>query len=1183
MVDPPRLSYAERKRLRERKGLHMRQDSTGSVGHSFYATNDKITPNKEKRHRRRPNLRLPQTKDDEEDDDDDYDILEAQQQQQYAHKYNNNNNNNDVLDTVNDSSDQSSDPLRGLASFNHAASTGGKQRRNKRSSVNSTLSDDSLRYSRKDLPPMSTIDGLTAEDYSMNSKRSSEADIAHFSAMVLSSPSVLPKLPRSVRPPRPKPVRRVSSNHGDEDDNDDEEDDDDYDADEDEHRNHMDESEWTDDDDEEDTSSDNWWEFVSYWFNPTDYLMHGTQMGPDGKPYFVRNNEWWSLAATVRQVLYNPLEPEFTSLQQFSWAIIIGVVMGVYVSFWKTLIEGGVDFMWKKLPAELLRLGFFTDLDGSFPLYHYMWICPAVWGGILSYVCVILPFTIPDQNEWITGVHSKGILDHRGFGALFVLSTLAMMSGLSLGPELPLVLTAGIVGSWFGLVCKQSMLQARVLNLTAASAAVGGFFGFPMAGAMFVLEIPHRMGLQYFEALSPATISSIVAVLTNRMIINNDVTGYYSYPFLSASLPSEIFTSAIVYGLYGALVGLLYGKGALLFKGYVHDFFRIPRGHQDHDRHTDDTVNGKRNTHSMDFSSSKGEETPLVLSSRRKKKNRRAPKPQPTWRERMFGFGCIFIKDKKKRAALAGFVAGGLVGLIGMFLPHTMFWGEAQLQNLIDKGRTPLPIFTTGIDPTAGLTALSMCIIDPKDHLAILQGFGIGCSFLITFAKIVVVGLSLGTGIIGGHFWGPLFCGCSAAHLFTDISLGLSKHYGIGGNLSAYPCVAILCTMGSAHVVTYRAHMAIMLILTLTISTFNPQNETDGVGVVGVSGDYSAVFPLLVVSVFVALMVSRSFVFYGAQRSRGDILAIPEVLCEPGMKGRPAVIEYVDGGDNDDFDDDEDDGGYAYVVSTTKAPTSQGNVHVNIAGADYEATPVDPVEDTPTQLEIEWGFAQTNAALAESRKRSTTGEEEETNRIKEGQSPSGEPLSLTRLDELLKEPLETSMESQQSKHRRFHSAPDIAPEPPAESRSPKRTVVGNRERADSASSSVSNRRKHMLRINSYGEIHDHQPSLMDQARERSASSAADSLHRRVASTDANETKQRHHRRIPSFPGLPRKGSTDGGSVASPSGRRHRRNTSHDSIDTTSMEDTGALLTDDIEHAFHQVVAERNLWTQNSLP
>jgi H+/Cl- antiporter ClcA len=98
---------------------------------------------------------------------------------------------------------------------------------------------------------------------------------------------------------------------------------------------------------------------------------------------------------------------------------------------------------------------------------------------------------------------------------LIFLSTLGVASGLSLGPELPLTLTAGMAGSYLGILTRQSVLQARELNLVAASSAVGEFFGFLMAAALFVLELPHRMGLQYFEALSPAIFDSIVAFLKN--------------------------------------------------------------------------------------------------------------------------------------------------------------------------------------------------------------------------------------------------------------------------------------------------------------------------------------------------------------------------------------------------------------------------------------------------------------------------------------------------------------------------------------------------------------------------------------------------------------------------------------------------------------------------------------------
>jgi H+/Cl- antiporter ClcA len=285
------------------------------------------------------------------------------------------------------------------------------------------------------------------------------------------------------------------------------------------------------------------------WMDPTPWLEADAifpPSGDQGKVHFPEDYGRKSLRGFVRTFLFKPIYPEFTSLQQFVWSIIIGVAMGFYTAFWKYLIDGCVDVFWVVVPTFLRNIGFFTDIQGNLPMTHYMWICPTVFGSSLSYIFASLSTKIPGQNQWIQNVHSKGVQESDTFLQLFLLSTLGMASGLSLGPELPLVLTAGMVGSYLGIMTKQSVLQARVLNLVAASSAVGGFFGFPMAGALFVLEIPHRMGLQYFEALSPAIFGSIVAVLTNRMVINNDVTGYYKYPFLTDTLPSTIFWHAII-------------------------------------------------------------------------------------------------------------------------------------------------------------------------------------------------------------------------------------------------------------------------------------------------------------------------------------------------------------------------------------------------------------------------------------------------------------------------------------------------------------------------------------------------------------------------------------------------------------------------------------------------------------
>lgn len=49
---------------------------------------------------------------------------------------------------------------------------------------------------------------------------------------------------------------------------------------------------------------------------------------------------------------------------------------------WTSLVDFLVHLVWNEIPEKLLVWGIFTDLDGQFPLPHYMWICPAIFGGV---------------------------------------------------------------------------------------------------------------------------------------------------------------------------------------------------------------------------------------------------------------------------------------------------------------------------------------------------------------------------------------------------------------------------------------------------------------------------------------------------------------------------------------------------------------------------------------------------------------------------------------------------------------------------------------------------------------------------------------------------------------------------------------------------------------------------------
>lgn len=362
-----------------------------------------------------------------------------------------------------------------------------------------------------------------------------------------------------------------------------------------------------------------------------------------------------------KKLLYNHENPEFTSLQQSVWAVIIGVFMGFATAYWSALVEYLIDLVWVDFPERLLEWGVFTDLNGRLPLPHYMWICPAFFGGLLAFITSMLSKPIPGQNEWIDSLHRTGLMEYDTIVNIFVISTLGMASGLNLGPELPLVLTSGMVGSIVAKFTRQSVLSTRVMNLTAASAGIAGFFGMPMGGALFVLELPHQQGLQYFEAMNSGILASIFAVVTNRIVSQNDVTGIFNYPFLTSTLPSRIFWVAIVYGIVGALVGMFYTKGVIFLKTFTHDLWHYHEDH--HDDHHEEDEDSK---FSLNI-----ESVPLTGKKRVLKKKGKSCLQKIT---------SCHIKNEPFRATIVGVLAGAITGVICMFLPILLFWGEAQLQ-----------------------------------------------------------------------------------------------------------------------------------------------------------------------------------------------------------------------------------------------------------------------------------------------------------------------------------------------------------------------------------------------------------------------------------------------------------------------------------------------------------------------
>lgn len=88
------------------------------------------------------------------------------------------------------------------------------------------------------------------------------------------------------------------------------------------------------------------------------------------------------------------------------------------------------------------------------------------------------------------------------------------------------------------------------------AAALGAFFGAPIGGALFALEIPHNRGLEYYEALIPSIISALGAFLVFRTFVGYE-GALYNLP-IGPEISMYSMIQAVFMGLIGALIAILF-------------------------------------------------------------------------------------------------------------------------------------------------------------------------------------------------------------------------------------------------------------------------------------------------------------------------------------------------------------------------------------------------------------------------------------------------------------------------------------------------------------------------------------------------------------------------------------------------------------------------------------------------
>lgn len=258
---------------------------------------------------------------------------------------------------------------------------------------------------------------------------------------------------------------------------------------------------------------------------------------------------------------------EGTIPQSIVLAFCIGVVCGVVAFMYYTVLDYFLELIWKDMPEWWVV--------GKWPEHlHVLWI-PLV-AFTLSVCCGLSIYYLGEPGDLaytIKCVHEKGYKGTSHIVPMVASSLFSILAGASLGPEAPLVaICAATAGFLSRKVFKQKNRNVvRKHTFMGMSGALSAFFGVPLGGSLFALEVTSRFGVEYFEHLIEAIFAGEICVVVFRTLAGLPLGPIWKIApkALEQTEPYMIVQGAII-GLLGAGLAFLWAN----FHWRLMDVFR---------------------------------------------------------------------------------------------------------------------------------------------------------------------------------------------------------------------------------------------------------------------------------------------------------------------------------------------------------------------------------------------------------------------------------------------------------------------------------------------------------------------------------------------------------------------------------------------------------------------------------
>ena len=236
------------------------------------------------------------------------------------------------------------------------------------------------------------------------------------------------------------------------------------------------------------------------------------------------------------------------------FASLVGIMGGLVATAYYFVLENCLHLVW-----EIGRVSIVSLFPQWLAPWNYTWIIATI-GGLGVGLCLHFFGQPGEMAVVIDKVHDPGRLEPNQTPSMIATSLVSITAGGSLGPEAPLVQINGSLGSWLAEKLNLKLSQMRILTFCGMGAALAAFFGDPLGGPLFALEIPHRKGLQYYEAIVPSVVAGIFSFAIFRFGTGLKVGGIYHFDYFDG-IPTLTWFNLVegcILGLVGAFAGILF-------------------------------------------------------------------------------------------------------------------------------------------------------------------------------------------------------------------------------------------------------------------------------------------------------------------------------------------------------------------------------------------------------------------------------------------------------------------------------------------------------------------------------------------------------------------------------------------------------------------------------------------------